>query len=719
MASKARARTRGRVSHSRHRKPLDNVGVIPELAKAARELESASARGRLSPMNRTRFQVVAILMREERARAKGDAQPVVGDRSDALKRLDGLAAILAKIAARDTTLLGLLAPDAPMTEQGRQLRKQMLFAGGVDIVVDDEPAPKPVERSLVPEEIAERQVLPVTVRARVRANPFLEPRLDVLGANVPRYSRLQDWDLIGSLLRAFEVGAGGGAATMDLPEPPKRDRVSPRGLALMPHQARLIQAVREGHRTFLLADEPGLGKTAQSLLAASMADAYPLLVVVPNVVKTNWQREVERWTPQRRATIISGDGNDVDAFADVFIVNYEILDRHLGWLQQLGPRGMIVDEAHFIKNEQSQRSRLVQQLAKGVRERVPGGRPLLMALTGTPLINDVDDFKAIWRFLGWLEGDRPSRELLDRLDATGLIPSDPGFLPAARKAVIDMGIVRRRKVDVAADLPSKRIVDMPVQLDDDATSSIRAAETALVERLLGRYDRMLAAADADPAVIDAERLRMIARQEVEESKSSSADEGIFTMLRKIGVAKAELAAEYTAQLARSAGKVVFFAKHIEAMDRAEATIEAAGMRAVAIRGDQSAAAREAAIRDFQHDPDTKVIICSLMAAGVGLNLQVASDVVLAELSWTAAEQTQAIDRVHRIGQETPVTAWRIVAAQTLDARVAELIDAKQGLAARALDGADRDPAESGDAIQVDAIVALLREALRARGATEG
>ena len=84
------------------------------------------------------------------------------------------------------------------------------------------------------------------------------------------------------------------------------------------------------------------------------------------------------------------------------------------------------------------------------------------------------------------------------------------------------------------------------------------------------------------------------------------------------------------------------------------------------------------------------MVCSLTAAGVGLNLQVASNIVLAELSWTDAEQTQAIDRIHRIGQEEPVTAWRIIAAQTIDSRIAELIDSKAGLAARALDGSDEE-----------------------------
>ncbi len=163
------------------------------------------------------------------------------------------------------------------------------------------------------------------------------------------------------------------------------------------------------------------------------------------------------------------------------------------------------------------------------------------------------------------------------------------------------------------------------------------------------------------------------------------------MVRRIGRAKAELAADYAAQLARSAGKVVFFAKHLDVMDTAADAFEKRHIRYTWIRGDQTSTARQNAIDAFVNDPDVAIIVCSLTAAGVGINLHVASNVVLAELSWTNAEQTQAIDRVHRIGQTEPVTAWRIIAAHTIDAKIAELIDNKAELAGRALDGSTRPP----------------------------
>jgi SNF2 family DNA or RNA helicase len=306
---------------------------------------------------------------------------------------------------------------------------------------------------------------------------------------------------------------------------------------------------------------------------------------------------------------------------------------------------------------------------------------------------------------------------MERLEDAGMTPLEPGFYPVARTCVIDMGIVRRRKVEVAKDIPARRIADLPVELDGAAGQSIRDAERELVRRLVSRYDRAIAkrAAEAGEPIIgiDRELVHRIASAERKASSETKSGDNVFSMMRRIGAAKAAPAADYTAQLARSVGKVVFFAKHIDVMDEAEAIFARRGIGHVSIRGDQSRTARQAAIDAFTEDEDVAVAVCSLTAAGVGVNLQVASNVVLAELSWTDAEQTQAIDRVHRIGQDMPVTAWRIIAAQTLDTKIAELIDSKAGLAARALEGSDEELPVSAD-IQLEALVALLTDALEER-----
>lgn len=674
-----------------------------------REVEASAQRGKATPANRTKFHVIALLMREERARAKTDESVSDAERAETLKRLDGVAAILAKAAARDTSLITLLEPAAPITEATRLLKRKMLTQAGIELPEEEKAKPEPVQ-AYVPPELAERQVEPTGIDSRMLANPFLAPDLTPPKQPTP-VVRLANWELLNPLLKAFEQG-GGSAACMELPEPPVPDRLAPVGLELMPHQARFLAAVAHGHRSFLLADEPGLGKTAQSVIAASVAEAFPLLVVVPNVVKMNWAREVEQWTPHRRVTVIHGDGGDIDPFADVFVVNYDILDRHLSWIQRFGFKGMVVDEAHMIKNVQSQRSRNVLTIAESIRERTPGASPLLIALTGTPLINDIDDFRAIWRFLGWIDGEKPGPDLMARLENNGWTPADPAFYPEARQSVIDMGIVRRRKIDVAADLPAKRVVDLPVELDDELGRGIREAEAKLASKLLSRFDAIkvgkLGERLGDDAIV-----RMVCMQELEESNSSADGQNVFTMVRRIGQAKASLAADYAAQLARSVGKVVFFAKHIDVMDQAERQLAEAGLGTVSIRGEQTAAFRQGQIDAFNNDPDIAVAVCSLTAAGVGVNLQASSNVVLAELSWTDAEQTQAIDRVHRIGQEEPVTAWRIIAAQTIDAKIAELIDGKAGLAARALDGAEAKE-EHEDPVQLQTLISVLEEALAGR-----
>src|SRR3954453_16338202 len=350
----------------------------------------------------------------------------------------------------------------------------MQLAAGLEPEPEPEPQSAPVTTGVRPE----RKVLPQSVLSAQLANPFLVPDFSQAAPRV--LGRLPGWELIGPLLSSFEQAAPGSSACMDLPEP--RTVLLPKDLDLMPHQSRLLASVPDAHRPFLLAAEPGLGKTAQALLAAQVANAYPLLAIVPNVVKTNWAREAAMWTPNRTVTVVHGDGQDIDGFADIVVVNYEALDRHVRWMGEHGFRGLVVDEAHYIKKKKSQRSQNVLEVPDRIRQRV--GRPLMMALTGTPLINDIDDFRAIWQMLGWIEDKKPGNVLMAALEETGLTPADHPFYPAARQAGVAPGTAQRRKVDVAADIPARRIADLPVELEGAMGRSIRDAEEQLAKRLV-------------------------------------------------------------------------------------------------------------------------------------------------------------------------------------------------------------------------------------------
>ena len=182
--------------------PRDNEGIIPVLAQAVREVEGAVARGSVKPSVRTKFQVVALLVREERARVKADATSTEAHRAKQLKRLDGIATILAKTAARDTSLLALLAEDAEVSESARTLTlrdagRRRGRAGRRATEPASPSCPSRRRRTVVPQSVVSRQL----------ANPFLRPGLLGRRAEPGQRPRLAGWELLGPLFRSFEQAA--------------------------------------------------------------------------------------------------------------------------------------------------------------------------------------------------------------------------------------------------------------------------------------------------------------------------------------------------------------------------------------------------------------------------------------------------------------------------------------------------------------------------------
>ena len=172
-----------RSANQRRRKPTtsrrdDEAPVIPILARKVREVEAKAQRGKLGPTNRVKFQVIAFLVREERARVKADTAITDAARAELLKRLDGVATILAKTAARDTSLIQLLEVDQAASPVARRMRRDWLLESGAElppdelIITDTAPASAPV----VPPALAQRQVIPTQIEARQMAQPVPRPR---------------------------------------------------------------------------------------------------------------------------------------------------------------------------------------------------------------------------------------------------------------------------------------------------------------------------------------------------------------------------------------------------------------------------------------------------------------------------------------------------------------------------------------------------------------
>ena len=207
------------------------------LARATRAVEAAVERGRVTPAVRTRFQVVALLVREERARVRADAGMSQGSRDARLKRLDGIATILATTAVRDPKLLALLADGADVPDAVKTLKRDMLKSAGIE-APPEEPAPaEPVAAGST-----ERQVVPQSVARKQLATPFLAPDFSSVRPTV-RTHRLAGWELLNPLFTAFERADSGAPACMALPEPSFRRR--PGGMELIV----VSRGIRGGRRS--------------------------------------------------------------------------------------------------------------------------------------------------------------------------------------------------------------------------------------------------------------------------------------------------------------------------------------------------------------------------------------------------------------------------------------------------------------------------------------
>ena len=458
-------------------------------------------------------------------------------------------------------------------------------------------------------------------------------------------------------------------ASLDLP---------PLGGELRPFQRAGVQYALTQRRTFL-ADEQGLGKTVEALAALEAdARAYPAVVVCPASLKLTWEREAAHWLPGRRTAVVSGrsargwERAGADG-ADIVIVNYDIVDGHLERLAELGLRSAVFDESHYCKEPRARRTKACLALAAAVP-----ADGLRLALTGTPILNRPKELVSQLRLIGRLGDFGSGAAMTRRFRGSEALERLHWHLRAHC-------YVRRVKADVLPQLPPKRQVTIPVDLSNE--TEYRLAERNVVDWLrtqpldLRELETRVAAALRNERLVQLNKLRQLA-----------------------GRGKLAAALGWLSDFAESGEPLVVFADHVELQHELTARFPDAAH----ILGSDDTRARDAAVRSFQSPDGPQVIVCSLRAAGQGLTLTRASNVAFLELDWTPARLAQAEDRCHRIGQGSAVTAWYLVAPDTIDETMADLLAVK-----RTVIGAVTDGHAVQEESMVEAVVRELRERVEA------
>ncbi|HEV2059140.1 MAG TPA: DEAD/DEAH box helicase, partial [Solirubrobacteraceae bacterium] len=439
------------------------------------------------------------------------------------------------------------------------------------------------------------------------------------------------------------------------------------GGELAPFQWAAVRYALDARRCFL-ADEQGLGKTVEALATLEADDAFPAIVVCPASLKLNWQREAAHWLAHRSVALVEGR-TAVAARADITILNYEIVAAHRELLARLGPRALVVDESHYVKNPQAKRTQAVRRLASSV---VEGG--LRLALSGTPVLNQAEELVSQLRVIGRLEDFGSGAQFTRKF--RGELSEERLHWHLRRRC-----FVRRLKVEVLPQLPAKRQVVVPVALSN--ATEYRLAEEDVIAWLRSQPLDLRELNAKIAATLRAQRLAQLG-----------------TLQRLAARGKLGAALSWVADFLASGEPLVVFARHVEVQEALLARFP----DAVHLLGRDSAAAREAAVQAFQDPAGPQLLIGATRIAGQGITLTRASNVAFLELEWTPALHDQAEDRCHRIGQHDAVTAWYLLAANTIDETMAELIQRKRGVIAAVTDGRQLD----GDGL-VEAVVRELRE----------
>ena len=435
----------------------------------------------------------------------------------------------------------------------------------------------------------------------------------------------------------------------------------------------------------LLADEPGLGKSAQAIIAADIICAETILIIPPASVRFVWKEEIEKWSLFGHHVHVMTSTKDRPIKGCINIINYDLLARgfqktsyqHNAFLKSLKKivwDVIIADEAHYLKEQNSLRTMAVLGI-----HGLNGHTKRLWLLTGTPMPNHPGE---LWTILASLGATKLEyKDFIERyceLGKHGFSIGKPVGTNAANakelNKILKGVMMRRYKEFEIPDLPACRIDDFPIpevkikieHFFEEALIDKKGAKKKIKEQEEFVQEIWKKTIASDGAMRTMDMIKVL----------ESIGPAVSLYRRWLGAVKvASLMPILEDELSTGAlKKVVIFAHHKQVISFLKSKLEK--YDPAIIDGSVSLTAREKAVHRFQNDPDCRVFIGQNHAAGTGLTLTAACEVINLEPDWVPAVNAQAIMRCHRIGQKLPVRARFVRLAGTLDDYMSEVLARK-------------------------------------------
>lgn len=439
---------------------------------------------------------------------------------------------------------------------------------------------------------------------------------------------------------------------------------------LLEHQKLGFSRLVHGFKTgigLLLADDMGLGKTVQTAAAlawlkdAGELERTPALVAAPAALLANWKRELSKFAPGLKTAVFHGQKRSLDEAlrSDVVLTSYATAAKDAEKLREVEFRVLVVDEAHNLKNPSALHSKKIKSLRF----------TSAAALTGTPIENRLMDLWAVFSIIEpAVFGTR--KEFAERFAEPIEARSDKAALGRLKKVLAPF-MLRRLKSDeaISSMLPEKKIIDKTAPL---------LPEQALL------YKKALAKANHPAGSIGV--LELISQLK-QICNSAGQIQGRFSDAPDSG--KALLLLEILSECRACGFKALVFTQYVETLKRLSGWIlSSIGIEPILLHGSMSLDEREARAELFKSAEAPLVMLASLKAAGIGLNLESADVVVHYDAWWNPAVENQASDRAFRIGRKSNVVVYRLTTEGTLEEKINKLVEKKKNLAESALAGAD-------------------------------